>query len=410
MRLVVNPKSQRRPALDPKLTAALGVNGPEAVLSLLAHCPRHVPTPLHELPALGAELGIGRLFLKDESLRLGVNSFKGLGGASAVARLVADRAAQALGRPPAPEELVSDAVRAVARDMTVACATDGNHGRSVAAGAQVFGCRCVIFLHAGVSAGREAAIRGFGAEIVRVTGDYDDSVEEAAARADDEGWDLVSDTSRPGYEETPLAVMQGYTVMAKEALDQMAARGTAPSHVFVQGGVGGLAAAVFAYAVDRLGGARPTLVVAEPEAANCLLQSAEQGRCVSIGAHPETVMGMLECGEPSYVAWQVLERTADAFLDLPDAAAVEAMRRLAEPGPGDPAVVCGESGAAGLAGLMAAARDGEWREAVGLGSESVALVFGTEGATDPEIYQRLTGQAPQDVRARQADGGAAAVP
>nr|MDJ0951962.1 pyridoxal-phosphate dependent enzyme [Alphaproteobacteria bacterium] len=223
-------------------------------------------------------------------------------------------------------------------------------------------------------------------------------VAEAAARAAAEGWHLVSDTSRPGYEETPLAVMQGYTVMAKEALDQMAARGATPSHILVQGGVGGLAAAVFAYAAERLGAARPTMVVAEPEAANCLLRSAERGHCVSIGAHPETVMGMLDCGEPSYVAWRVLELTADAFLDLPDAAAIEAMRRLAEPSPGDPPVVCGESGAAGLAGLMAAARNGEWRDALGLGADSVALVFGTEGATDPEIYRRLTGHAPEEVQ------------
>ena len=182
-----------------------------------------------------------RSHIKDEGLRLGLGSFKALGGSYAVIRLVLDAASERLGRAVDVAALQTPDVRAIAADMTFACATDGNHGRSVAQGAKLVGARAVVFVHSGVSQERVAAIARFGAEMVRVAGSYDDSVEEAARVADKNGWTIVSDTSWPGYERIPALVMQGYTAMVREALRQFP---EPPSHVFVQAGVGGVAAAV----------------------------------------------------------------------------------------------------------------------------------------------------------------------
>lgn len=370
--------------------AAIGRDAPDEVRRFLEPCPDYKPTPLASLPALAAEMGVGSVHIKDEGQRLGLLSFKALGGAYAVARLVHGMAETALNEPVSPWALQDEAVRKIASGLTVACATDGNHGRSVAAGARLFGCRCVIFLHEGVSQAREDAIAHFGAEIVRTAGTYDMSVAEAARVAGREGWTVVSDTSWEGYHEIPWRVMQGYTVMIDEALDQLYAP---PTHVFVQGGVGGVAAAVSGHLLDRFGFARPTMVVVEPSRANCLQASAIASALTAIEHGEATIMSMLECYEPSEIAWSVLERSADLFLDVPEQAAIDAMRTLAHPHDGDPALVIGESGAAGLAGLTAVATDPRMRERAGLDSSSHVLLFGTEGATDPELYETLVGAA-----------------
>ena len=176
------------------------------------------PTPLHALPALAAELGVGAIHVKDEGFRLGLGSFKALGGAYAVIRLVLEEACAAARPRRRRRRRCTPEVRAVAAGMTFACATDGNHGRSVAQGAQLVGARAVIFVHGGVSDERVAAIARFGAEMIRVAGTYDDSVPEAARVAAEKGWTVVSDTSWPGYERIPGLVMQGYTAMVREAL------------------------------------------------------------------------------------------------------------------------------------------------------------------------------------------------
>ncbi|MGL4291150.1 MAG: diaminopropionate ammonia-lyase, partial [Phreatobacter sp.] len=277
-------------------------------------------------------------------------------------------------------------MKAIARELTVCCATDGNHGRSVAAGAEMFGCRCVIFLHSGVSAGREAAIAAFGAEIRRTSGNYDQSVAEASATGLARGWTVVSDFSAEGYTEIPGLVMQGYTLLLDEIIDQSTA---AWSHVFVQGGVGGLAAVVAGYLLDRFGTARPRLVVVEPALANCLQLSALNDARMAMEPGEPTVMAMLECYEPSLVAWDILEKSADFYLDVDDAGAVAALKRLARPEPGDPSLRIGESGAVGLAGLMAAIDDPAMRETLALDGHSRVLLIGTEGATDPALYETL---------------------
>jgi diaminopropionate ammonia-lyase len=375
---------------------ALGIEGRARVAELLALCPAHSPTPLHKLPGLAASLGVASIGVKDEGQRLGLRSFKALGGAYAVMRLVLERAEAAQGHPVDPRDLMSDRLRALSAGMTVACATDGNHGRSVAAGARLLGCQCVIFVHGGVSEARVAAIASYGARIVTVSGSYDDSVREAARQAADHGWTIVSDTSWAGYEDIPLTVMQGYTAMAGEAFDALEAP---PTHVFVQAGVGGVAAAVAAHAQAVYGQAVPRLIVVEPERAACLFHSAKAGHLASAPHDEPTIMGMLECYEPSPIAWEVLAFLAAGFVTLPEEAAIEAMRRLAHSVSGDPAIVAGESGCAGLAGLIACLADAGARNALALGAQSRILLFNTEGATDPALYQRHVGAAPEEIPA-----------
>ncbi len=342
--------------------------------------PGYAPTPLVELPDAARELGLARVAWKDESQRFGLRSFKALGGAYAVLRLLqAELARRGVANHATGAELEEGAFREAARAVTVTCATDGNHGRSVAWGAQRFGGRCVVFVHGTVSRGRRDAIARYGAEVRVLPGTYDDSVREARRVADREGWFVVSDTSYPGYTEPPRDVMQGYRLMADEALGQFGP--ASPTHAFVPGGVGGVAAAVSVQLRAAHGTGAARLAVVEPERAACLYESALAGEPRAVGGALDTVMAGLACGEPSLLAWQELERGAHAFLAVPDAAVPEAMRWLAARG-----VEAGESAVASLIGLALAARDG----ALGLGPEAHVLLFGTEGATDPEVYAQLT--------------------
>lgn len=394
--LLINTHPEYGHDLDPADRAMLGPEGAAAISRHLARRAGHAPTPLHALPGLAAALGIGGLHVKDEGQRLGLGSFKALGGAYAVIRLVQEAAAERLGRAVDDADLGDPAVRAVAAGMTFACATDGNHGRSVAQGAQLVGARSVVFVHGGVSDERVAAIARFGAEMVRVAGTYDDSIVEAARVAAEKGWTVVSDTSWEGYERIPALVMQGYTAIAQEAFAALPER---PSHVFVQAGVGGIAAALAAQMLTRFGAERPFFTVVEPELAACLFEAARQGRPVRIAHGAPTVMAMLECYDPSPLALRVLFRAADAFLTAADSDAVEAMNRLARPVAGDPAIVAGESGAAGLAGLLAALRQPETRAALKLDQSSRVFLVNTEGATDPARYAELVGLSPEAVAA-----------
>jgi diaminopropionate ammonia-lyase len=402
-----NRHPDHRTPLDPVDAETLGTKAADEVERYLAYRRNHAPTPLHALPALAAELGVGAIHLKDEGLRLGLGSFKALGGSYAVIRLVLEEAGRRLERPVDVAELHAPEVRAIASGLTVACATDGNHGRSVAQGAQLVGARSAIFVHSGVSAGRVAAIARFGAQMIRVEGTYDDSVAEAARIAAEKGWIVVSDTSWPGYERIPGLVMQGYTAMVREALRQLP---EPPTHVFVQAGVGGIAAAVAGHLALVLGDRRPTFIVVDPARAACLYETARAGHPVRIEHGEPTVMAMLECYEPSLVAWRVLSRVADAFMTVDEEDAVAVMNRLARPHGSDPAIVAGESGGAGLAGLLAAARDPDIRAALRLDDASRVFVINTEGATDPRRYDELVGMAPEAVGATDVDKAAGAVP
>jgi len=383
-----------RTPLHPADAEMLGEAGAAAAERYLGFREGHAPTPLHALPTLAAALGVGAVHIKDEGQRLGLGSFKALGGAYAVANLVLEEAARQLGRPVDVADLNSPEVRKVASAMTFACATDGNHGRSVAQGAQLVGARAVIFVHGGVSDARVAAIARFGAEMVRVEGTYDESIVEAARVSAAKGWTVVSDTSWDGYERIPGLVMQGYTVIVREALRQLA---EPPTHVFVQAGVGGIAAALAGYFALLMGDNRPTFVVVDPARAACIFETAKAGHPVKIAHGAPTVMAMLECYDPSPLAWRVLSRVADGFMTVEDDDAVAVMNRLARPAGNDPKIVAGESGGAGLAGAIRAASDPEIRLQLRLDASSRIFVVNTEGATDPARYAALVGMAPAQV-------------
>ena len=358
--------------------------------------PGYAPTPLVALPGLATKAGIARLWYKDEGGRFGLGSFKALGGAYAVFRLLAGEICKRTGASHVTAaDLLAGRHREIVAGITVTCATDGNHGRSVAWGARMFGCRCVIYIHALVSEGRRAAIARYGAEVVRSQGNYDDSVRQAAGDAVRNGWWVVSDTSYDGYMDVPRDVMQGYAIMVDEALRQLPT-GERPTHVFVQGGVGGLAAAACAHLWETLGADRPRFVVVEPDQADCLYRSAENGQPTAVHGELDTLMAGLACGEVSLLAWQILDSGADDFMTVTDAAAVDCMRLLAEGVAADPGIVAGESAVAGLAGMLAAA---ELRE-LGVDENSRVLVFGTEGDSDPELYRQLVGVGSAQVRER----------
>ena len=351
------------------------------------------PTPLHRLTGLAQALGVDQLWLKDESGRFGLGSFKSLGGGYAVVHLLRERVGD--------DVSIADvaAGRAASRlgGMTVCCATDGNHGLAVAWGARRAGARCTVFLPGAVSEGRERVIAAQGADIVRVDGSFDDAVRACADEAEAQGWLPVSDTSHAGGDEAPSRVMHGYTMLVDEIRAALA--GPAPTHVFVQAGVGGLAAAVIGAFRQDLGASSPKGVVVEPTQADCLYQSAVAGRPSLASGNLDTVMACLANAEVSPLAWNVLDRGAFAFMALDDEGAVDAMRRAAAPAEGDPPLVLGESGAAALGGLLAAESDAGARHALGLSEASRVLVIGSEGATDPDIYRRLVGRDPAAVAA-----------
>ena len=377
-----NPRVARERPIGPRERAVLNPEGHAQAAAEIATWRHYAPTPLHALGGLAQAAGLGAIHYKDESGRFGLGSFKALGGAYAVKRLIRREGA---GRPVA--------------ELTVCCATDGNHGRSVAWGAHLFGCRCVIYIHATVSQGRADAIARWGAEVRRVTGNYDDAVRQAATDAAREGWFVVSDTSYPGYMTVPCDVMHGYTLMVQEAIDQLVEQGAStPTHVFVQGGVGGLAAAVVAQCWEAWGEARPRMVVVEPEKAACLFESVRAGVPTVVHGALDTVMAGLACGEVSLLAWEILDEGVHDFVTIDDAAALACMVLLAD-GRGDPPIVAGESATAGLAACLLAAGDPHLRDRLGLNHDSRILIFGTEGATDPALYEQIVGRKAEAVRA-----------
>lgn len=359
--------------------------------------PSYAASPLVSLPGLARQLGVAEIRYKDESERFGLDSFKALGGAYAVARVVQRRLASELGGESVDTaRLRSGEFAALARTTTVTTATDGNHGRSVAWGAQLFGCRCVIFVHQHVSLARREAIARLGAEVREVAGGYDDAVRHAASCAAEEGWTVVSDTSYPGYTEIPRDVMYGYGIIADEITTQWT-EGEPPTHLFVQAGVGALAAALCARFWMAWGARRPRCIVVEPLAADCIYRSLDaERRVVAPNAH-DTIMAGLACGEVSELAWEILRTGADAALACADTYALEAMRRLARPAAGDRRIVAGETGGSGLAALLAARDHPDVATAIGIDAGSRVLLIGTEGATDGDFYRRVVGELPSGV-------------
>ena len=346
----------------------------------------YAPTPLVSLTQLARELGVARIDYKDEGPRFGLGSFKALGGSYAALRVLQREISRRSGKDVSLEDIREGRFAEHCKEITLVSATDGNHGRSLAWGCQRFGAPCRIYIHAEVSEGRAEAMRALGAEVVRIAGDYDDSVALAKAEAEANGWFVVSDTSWPGYSAPPRDVMAGYGVMVREACEAME---EPPTHVFLQGGVGGLAAAVAAALHQYWGAQRPRVVVVEPELAACLIESARQGAATQVAISEETIMAGLSCGEPSEMAWQILGEEASDFLTIPDSVVAPTVRLLARQEYGDAKVEAGESAVAGLAALIAAHSDPALWQALGLGGESRVFLIGSEGVTDPEIFREI---------------------
>ncbi|SIT47987.1 Diaminopropionate ammonia-lyase [Paraburkholderia ribeironis] len=407
--LVANPRATRTP-YPAELNEILSIEKALESRAWLSCWDKISPegTPLLELPGLAARLKVGSISIKDESARSVLGSFKALGAPIALIRLIQrlwpNHDLDARG-------LFEGRYRDLLTHFTVVSATDGNHGKGLAAAAQTLGCRCVIVLHANVSVEREKAIAAYGAEIVRITGNYDESVGEAARLASLNGWRVVSDTSYDGYEDIPRDVMQGYGTIAAEIVEQSDSQPDRPvyTHVFLQGGVGGLAAGLISYLWEFHGEHRPRFVVVEPQQADCLYQSALAGRAARATGSVDSVMAGLACGETSPLAWKFLQPSVDDFMTISDDDAGNAMRTLATGSDTDTPIVAGESGVAGLAGLVVLAQDHQVARSVGLDSASRVLLVNTEGATAPATYQELVGETAESVLKRQLAWHAKAV-
>jgi diaminopropionate ammonia-lyase len=374
------------------------------------------PTPLISLSGLAKAKGVGAILYKDEGARFGLGSFKALGGAYAVCRLLQSAILDQTGISASSEELRQGRFRSITETITVATATDGNHGRSVAWGAHLFHCACVVYVPHSCSLNRELAIARYGAQVRRSSFGYDETVRQCLRDAANHKWLVVSDTSWEGYEKIPATVMQGYTVMTGEVLDQLPV-GVTPTHAIVQAGVGGLAAAVHAHFCNVWGSRRPRLIVVEPSGAAGLFESALAGKPVRPGREARTIMAGLEANEVSLVAWKLLAEETDFFMTIPDSVVPGCMRLLASSPYGDPPIVAGESAVGGLAALLHVLDNDTLRGRVELDSKSSVLLFGTEGDTDPDIYYKLAGVASNEVRSRVAsaapaisDSGSAPIP
>jgi diaminopropionate ammonia-lyase len=342
----------------------------------IAGWPGYRATPLVALNGLARRLDLGTIWLKDETKRFGVGSFKALGAGYALGRVLGDMLSRALGRDIAVLDLLNGLHRERTACLTTVAATDGNHGRALAWASRLFGCRCTIFVPAQVDAGRRAAIADLGAEVVEVSGTYDDAVEVAALSAVRNGWIEISDTAHGGGNEVPLLVMEGYTTLVREIA--AAGPGQPFTHVFLQAGVGAFAGAVLDAAASSpvLRGAAG--IIMESNRAACVFASARTDALTGVRGSLATIMAGLACGVPSTIAFEIVRRRASAFLQIPDADALSAGDTLAE-GAGADLPRIGETGIAGLAGLLAVCRRADWRRRLGLSSESTVLLVATDG-------------------------------
>ena len=321
------------------------------------------PTPLIDLNKLNDELGFKNIYYKDEDKRFKLKSFKALGGAFAVNKIADEKG-----------------------DITVATATAGNHGRSVAWGAQRLGLKCKIFISEFVSETRTEAMRNLNADIIRVKGNYDASLKECIKQSNINNWEIVQDVSWEGYKEVPKLIMAGYTIMIKEIIDQI--NNDKITHVFLQAGVGGMAAAMiagFAKFTDNI----PKFIIVEPENANCVFKSVENNKPTSINIIKETIMGGMSCGDVSTVAWEILKNSTNNCLTITDDAISTTVALLSEAKLSDERIVAGECAVPGIIALIGLSKNKEYLNKLSLNSNSKILLFGCEGLTDAEMYKKL---------------------
>lgn len=366
----------------------------QKVLRFHRQLPGYQPTDLVRLKQLAKAWGSGEILVKDESTRFSLRAFKVLGGSYAVAKLLCQKLKLDMDVVDFAY-LVSDEVRQRLGQITLTTATDGNHGRSIAWAAEQLGQQAVIYMPQGSVASRVAAIRAHGARVEVTDLNYDDTVRLARRMAQEKGWHILQDTAWEGYTEIPRWIMQGYMTMCAEAVSQMSQAGISrPTHVFVQAGVGSMAATVVGYLLNTFQDNPPLFIIMEPENAACILASAAAGDGLAHAVDGElnTIMAGLACGEPSPLAWDLLRDFPCCYVSCGNFVAANGIRILANPLKGDNAIEAGESGALGVGLLDLLVNNpafGKLKEDLEIGSDSKLLLFNTEGATDPENYREI---------------------
>ena len=378
----------QKPAASLELT---GVEQAEKTSRFHSGLPGYQPTPLVERKALAEKLGVGTIWVKDESHRFGLNAFKALGGSYAMGQYLAGK----LGKPLEEltfEQLCAQPARRALGEITFVTATDGNHGRGVAWSARLLGHKSVVYMPKGSAPERLENIRAQGAQAEITEFNYDDAVRLANRQAQEKGWVLVQDTAWPGYEEIPAHIMQGYTTLAQEIARQL--DGQVPTHLFLQAGVGSFAGAALGYFAALWGDQRPVTAIVEPDKADCIFRSAKayDGQLRFVTGDMDSMMAGLCCGEPCTISWKILDSYADAFLSCGDEYSAQGMRLLGRAEGEDTPVISGESGAVGagvLQAIMQEERLAHLREQLGLDEHSRVLLISTEGDTDRENYRRI---------------------
>ena len=383
------------PKSEDRYLALMAPEQIEGVRAFHRSFPQYTVTPLASLKGMAERLGLGGLYVKDESYRFGLNAFKVLGGSFAMARYIAEKT----GKPfeeMTYEYMTGEQLRRDFGQATFFTATDGNHGRGVAWAAKKLGQKAVVHMPKGTVQMRFDNIAREGAAVTIEELNYADCVRLAAAEAaQTEHGVVLQDTAWEGYEKEPSWIMQGYGTLALEAVEQLRAlEVNRPSHVFVQAGVGCLAGAIVGFFASAFPSNPPKFIVMEADAAACLYKGAcrKDGTPETVGGDLKTIMAGLACGEPNIISWEILRNHADAFLACPDWVTARGMRMLAAPVKGDPAVISGESGAVGMGVIDAVMTDpayAELKAALGMDRHSRVMMISTEGDTDPENYRKI---------------------
>lgn len=346
-------------------------------------------TPLVRLKKMAGYLGLGEVFVKDESFRFGLNSFKVLGASYAIGKHLAQKLGKDIFEVPFPI-LKSDEIREELGDLTLTTTTDGNHGRGVAWMAKQLGYKAVVYMPKGSTQNRVNHIAEMGAEVSITDWNYDETVRYTSEVAQKNGWEVIQDTAWEGYEDVPKWIMQGYSTIAQEIIEQL--QGVRPTHIFLQAGVGAFASVIASIFISIFSKNPPKIIIVEPEKADCFYKSALAGKVEPVTGELTTIMAGLACGEPNPLGWEILKECTDVFVSVPDWVTARGMRILGNPLKGDARIISGESGAV-TAGLLSVItideKYKELKEAINLTSDSRVLVINTEGNTDTEVYRRI---------------------
>ena len=326
----------------------------------------YAPTPLISLNKLSNELSLKNIFYKDEDKRFDLKSFKALGGAYAVEKVTKGD-----------------------KDIVVATATAGNHGRSVAWGARRLGLKCKIFISEFVSKARGQAMANLGADVIKVKGNYEKSLIECIKQSTENNWQIVQDVAWKDYTLVPKYTMAGYSVMMREIVDQI--NNEKITHIILQAGVGGMAGAMIA-GIARYLDNIPITIVVEPDSAACVLESIRTGKVEKIDIKRESLMGGMSCGEVSLVPWEILKYSVKHCISLPDDDIGNTMKLLGNSSFSDQKIIAGENSAPGVISLIASCEDQNVKEKLQLDQNSNVLIVGCEGDTDKEMYQKLISQ------------------